>query len=73
MCELRLATSELAIHLVDAPGLEATIEDSVPLLAAGRYAEAGLAEVEDFGTGGEASSVGLGSVSGFKVGESWLA
>ena len=40
MTELSLAASELAIHLADAARLEAAIENTVPLLAACRNAEA---------------------------------
>lgn len=44
--ELRLSTTILAIHLVDTARFEASTEDGVPLLAAGRDTEAALASNE---------------------------
>ncbi|KAF2770240.1 hypothetical protein EJ03DRAFT_77363 [Teratosphaeria nubilosa] len=57
--ELRLSTTELPIHLTDAPRLKAAIENGVPLLAAGRDAEAAFANDEQFSTCHEAIAVGL--------------
>ena len=45
MAPHRRRLTELAIHLADTAGLEAFVEDRVPLLAAGRDAEAALSNV----------------------------
>ena len=59
MCQLRLATTILAVDLVDTLRLEPTAEDAVPLLAAGREAEAVFSLYQDFGCGPEASATWL--------------
>lgn len=59
MSQLSLATAVLAIHLVDAHGLKATVEDAVPVLTAGGEAEALLAKVKQVAASHEAAFVGL--------------
>lgn len=59
MGELRLSTAELAKHFTDAAGLEAAEHDRVPLIAAGREAEAALTVDESLSSGDEASCVAL--------------
>lgn len=61
MGKLRLSTTELAKHLGDASGLEAAEQDIVPLLAAGRQAEASLALLQSLGRGNETCGIGLGT------------
>ena len=48
MSQLRLATPELSVDLVDALGLEAAIEDRVPLFTTAGDAEAILADMKKF-------------------------
>ena len=63
MSQLRLAASVLAVDFVDALRLEAAIEDVVPLLAAGREAEAGFADLQHLCPCHERSTIGLHRIS----------